>query len=118
MLILENEVLKVEVASRGAELQSIVNKIFGMEYLWNGNPLFWAKRSPVLFPIVGNLKNNTYFYQGKPYELPRHGFARDMEFEVEKQNPGSITFLLRSNAETKLKYPFDFEFRIRYQING
>ena len=118
MLILENEVLRVEVAPRGAELQSIVNKIFGMEYLWNGNPLFWAKRSPVLFPIVGNLKNNTYFYQGKPYELPRHGFARDMEFEVEKQNPGSITFLLRSNAETKLKYPFDFEFRIRYQLMG
>jgi len=118
MLILENEVLRVEVAPRGAELQSIVNKIFGMEYLWNGNPLFWTKRSPVLFPIVGSLKNNTYFYQGKPYELPRHGFARDMEFEVEKQNPGSITFLLRSNAETKLKYPFDFEFRIRYQLMG
>ncbi|HEY4936232.1 MAG TPA: aldose 1-epimerase family protein [Puia sp.] len=118
MFILENEVLRVEVASKGAELQSISNKVFGIEYLWNGNPVFWAKRSPVLFPIIGNLKNNTYFYQGKSYQLPRHGFARDMEFQMEKQNPKEITLLLRSNAETKSNYPFDFEFRIRYQLQG
>src|SRR5450755_31524 len=118
MFILQDEVLQVEVASKGAELQSIVNKVFGIEYLWNGNPAFWAKRSPVLFPIIGNLKNNSYFYQGKSYQLPRHGFSRDMEFEVEKQNPKEITFLLKSNAETKKNYPFDFEFRIRYQLLG
>ncbi len=118
MFILENEVLKVEVASKGAELQSIVNKVFGIEYLWNGNPAFWAKRSPVLFPIIGNLKNNMYYYQGKSYQLPRHGFARDMEFQVEKQSPKEITLLLPSNAETKMNYPFDFEFRIRYQLLG
>ena len=86
MFILENEILKVEIASKGAELQSMVHTGFGIEYLWNGDPAFWAKRSPVLFPIVGSLKNNTYFYQGKSYQLPRHGFARDMEFEVEKQS--------------------------------
>ncbi len=118
MFTLENEVLKVEVIPKGAELQSIVNKVFGMEYLWNGNPYFWAKRSPVLFPIVGTLKNNTYYYQGKSYELSRHGFAREMEFGVEKQNPSDITFLLRSSPETKKNYPFDFEFRIRYQLSG
>jgi galactose mutarotase-like enzyme len=118
MFILENEILKVEIASKGAELQSILNAVTGIEYLWNGNPAFWSKRSPVLFPIVGSLKNNTYFYQGKSYQLSRHGFARDMEFEVEKQNQKEITFLLRSNAETKKNYPFDFEFRIRYQILG
>jgi galactose mutarotase-like enzyme len=118
MSILENEVLRVEVATKGAELQTIVNKVFGIEYLWNGNPSFWAKRSPILFPIVGSLKNNTYFYQGKSYQLPRHGFARDMDFEVEKQSPKEITLLLRSNAETITNYPFDFEFRIRYQILG
>ena len=95
MFILENEVLKVEVASKGAELQSIVNKGFGIEYLWNGDPAFWAKRSPVLFPIVGSLKNNTYSYQGKSYQLPRHGFARDMEFEAEKQSRKEIIFLLQ-----------------------
>jgi galactose mutarotase-like enzyme len=118
MFILENEVLKVEVVSKGAELQSVVNKVFGIEYLWNGDPVFWAKRSPILFPIVGSLKNNMYKYLGRSYQLPRHGFARDMDFLVEKQNPKEITFLLRSNEETKTNYPFDFEFRIRYQLLG
>jgi galactose mutarotase-like enzyme len=118
MILLENEVIRVEVATKGAELQSIVNKVFGIEYLWNGNPAFWAKHSPVLFPIVGSLKNNSYFYKGKSYTLPRHGFARDMEFEVEKQAQKEVTLLLRSNAETKKNYPFDFEFRIRYQVLG
>jgi galactose mutarotase-like enzyme len=118
MFILENEVLRVEVSSNGAELQTILNKVFGLEYLWNGNPAFWAKRSPVLFPIVGSLKNNSYFSKGKSYQLPRHGFARDMMFQMEKQSPKEITLLLNSNAETKKNYPFDFEFRIRYQIQG
>jgi galactose mutarotase-like enzyme len=118
MYILENGILKVEIASKGAELQSLVHTGSGIEYLWNGDPAFWGKRSPVLFPIVGSLKNNTYLYQGKSYSLPRHGFARDRVFEVEKQSPKAITFLLRSDAETKKNYPFDFEFRIRYQISG
>jgi galactose mutarotase-like enzyme len=118
MLILENEILQVEVSAKGAELQSIVNKVCGIEYLWNGNPAFWAKRSPVLFPIVGSLKNNSYFYQGKSYQMFRHGFARDMEFQVEKENINEITLLLKSNADTRVNYPFDFEFRIRYQLLG
>jgi galactose mutarotase-like enzyme len=118
MFILENEVLKVELASRGAELQSIVNKVFGIEYLWNGDPAFWPRRSPVLFPIVGSLKNDTYFFQGKSYRLPRHGFARDREFQAERISAKEIIFLLKSDSETKSNYPFDFEFRIRYQLLG
>jgi galactose mutarotase-like enzyme len=118
MFILENEILRVEVSSKGAELQTISNKVFDIEYLWNGNPAFWAKRSPVLFPIVGSLKNNTYFYKGKSYQLPRHGFARDMEFQIEKQNLKELILLLSSSAETKINYPFDFEFRIRYQLQS
>jgi galactose mutarotase-like enzyme len=101
MFILENDVLKVQVVAKGAELQSIVHKSFGMDYLWNGNPAFWAKHSPVLFPIIGNLKNDTYSYMGKSYQLPRHGFARDMNFEVEKQSQREIIFLLKSDSETK-----------------
>ena len=108
----------MEVASKGAELQRIYNIVTGIDYLWNGDPAFWAKHSPVLFPIVGTLKNNTYYYQGKPYQLPRHGFARDMDFETEKQSAEEITFLLRSTPETKKNYPFDFEFSITYQVQG
>jgi len=108
----------VEVSLYGVEFQSIVNKTFSLEYLWNGDPAFWSKRSPVLFPIVGSLRNNSYSYQGKSYQLSRHGFARDMEFLPEKQTGNAITFLLRSNEETRKNYPFDFEFRVRYQILG
>ncbi len=118
MYILENGILKVEISSKGAELQSLFHSGLGIEYLWNGDPAFWAKRSPVLFPIVGTLKNNTYFYQGKSYQLSRHGFARDREFLVEKQSPKEIIFLLHSDEEIKKNYPFDFEFRIRYQISA
>jgi galactose mutarotase-like enzyme len=118
MFILENELLRVEINARGAELQSLKNKITGLEYLWNGDPAFWAKRSPVLFPIVGSLKEDTYYFQGKAFHLPRHGFARDMDFVSEKQNQKEITLLLTSNPETKKNYPFDFQFRIRYQLLG
>ncbi len=118
MVTIENELLKVVIAPKGAELQSLYSKMTGLEYLWSGDPAFWSKRSPVLFPIVGSLKDNSYLFQGKTYSLPRHGFARDMEFEMEKQGGKEAIFLLRSNEETKKNYPFDFEFRIRYQLLG
>ena len=108
MYILENGILKVEVSSKGAELQSLVHTGSGMEYLWNGDPAFWAKRSPVLFPIIGSLKNNTYIYQGKSYQLSRHGFARDREFEIEKQSPKAITFLLAQRCGIKKKLSLRF----------
>src|SRR5664279_4255995 len=118
MFILQNEILKVEVASKGAELQSILNTVTGIDYLWNGDPAFWSKRSPLLFPIVGTLKEDTYFFQGRSFHLPRHGFARDRAFQAEKQTAKELVMLLRSDDETKKNYPFDFEFRIRYQVLG
>jgi galactose mutarotase-like enzyme len=116
MFTIENEQLKIMISSKGAELQSIFNKQTQLEYLWSGDPAFWAKKSPILFPIVGTLKNDIYYYNDKSYKLSRHGFARDMEFETEKQSRTVITFLLQSNEKTLLNYPFDFEFRIIYCI--
>lgn len=114
---ISNNFLNVVIASRGAELQNIFNTQTSLEYLWNGDEKFWAKRSPVLFPIVGGLKNNTYFYNNQSYQLKtRHGFARESEFEVIEQNADSIRFSLHSNEETKKIYPFDFEFQIFYQL--
>ena len=117
MFTIENEFLKIIIKAKGAELQSIFHKANQLEYLWNGDPAFWSKKSPVLFPIVGTLKNDTYFYKNKLYKLGRHGFARDMEFEIENQNNDSITFLLRSNETTLENYPFLFEFRVNYSID-
>jgi galactose mutarotase-like enzyme len=68
-----------------------------MEFMWSGDPAFWGKRSPVLFPIVGGLKNGSYEYNGQLYKMSRHGFARDMEFDVSWQKEDGIMFTLRSN---------------------
>ncbi len=116
MVFLENDSLRVSILPRGAELQSIYNKQNRTEYLWNGDPAFWAKRSPVLFPIVGTLKNDTYYYEGKPYRLSRHGFARDKEFTVSGQSSTSIIFTLVSDDSTLPVFPFAFRFDIIYTI--
>ncbi len=116
MIKISNDILEVEIALKGAELQNIYNKQTKLEYLWDGNPGFWSKRSPVLFPIVGSLKNNRYSYKEKLYELPRHGFARDMLFAITYHSSDTVCLSLISNEETLLKYPFHFIFSIRYTI--
>ena len=97
---------------KGAELISL--KKNSNEYIWNANPDFWAKHSPILFPIVGTLKNNTYSYKNTNYHLSRHGFARDMIFEMVTQNENSVSFSLNSNETTLIQYPFKFELLITY----
>ncbi|MFI5134350.1 MAG: aldose 1-epimerase family protein, partial [Chitinophagales bacterium] len=116
MAHIENDYLKIEVKTKGAELDSIFSKKNELEYLWSGDPNFWGKKSPVLFPIVGTLKENKYFFDGKEYHLSRHGFARDREFEMENHSGNEITFLLKSDEATREVYPFDFEFRITYSL--
>ena len=116
MFSIENSLLKISVAAKGAELQSILHKQNGLEYLWNADPAFWAKKSPVLFPIVGTLKDDTYFYKGKPYHLPRHGFAREMNFELGEQTATSFTFSIHHSEQTLSSYPFAFHFFIKYEL--
>jgi galactose mutarotase-like enzyme len=100
---------------KGAELISLKNDS-GTEYIWEGNPEFWGKHSPVLFPIVGTLKNNTYRHNDREYHLSRHGFARDMEFEIINRTDHEATFSLTSDDETLKAYPFVFELQIIYTL--
>lgn len=116
MFTIENDQLKVAVKTKGAELDALINKETNTDYLWNANPKFWPKKSPILFPIVGNLKNKTYLYKDKPYHLPRHGFARDHNFELTAQSPDSLTMTLKSNDQTLAVYPFRFKLDIIYTI--
>ncbi|TDQ11137.1 aldose 1-epimerase family protein [Pedobacter metabolipauper] len=116
MINLENEYLKVSFASKGAELQSIKSKQNDKEYLWDGNPDFWAKHSPVLFPIVGGLKNNTYYFEDQKYQLSRHGFARDHEFQVTQVSTTEASFTFRHTPETLKIYPFKFSLKISYAL--
>jgi galactose mutarotase-like enzyme len=118
MLRIENETLQVTIAPQGAELQSIIRKDLDQEYLWSGDPAFWGKKSPVLFPIVGGLKKNQYQHGMQTYPLSRHGFARDMAFEVVQQHASSVTLSISSNEETLQKYPFHFSFSISYTVEG
>lgn len=112
---IQNQNLIATFNTKGAELISL--KAEKKEYIWNGNPEFWGKHSPVLFPIVGTLKNNSFTHNDKLYHLSRHGFARDLEFEVIEQNVNSIVFSLVSNSETFKHYPFDFGFQIKYFLD-
>ncbi|KPM48004.1 aldose 1-epimerase family protein [Jiulongibacter sediminis] len=116
MVCLQNDFIKVWIKPKGAELKSLVNKKTGVEYLWDANPRYWGKSSPVLFPIVGALKDNMYTFDGQTYDLPRHGFARDMMFTVESKSETQAIFLLKSDVETKKVYPFEFEFRLIYAV--
>lgn len=116
MHTISNDQLSVQIANKGAELQSIRQQQNNVEYLWSGDPAYWAKKSPVLFPIVGGLKNNTYRYKGKDYQLGRHGFARENNFELAEETNNSLTFSLKSNEQTKASYPFDFVFNVKYAL--
>lgn len=112
---LKNDKLQVVVAEKGAELQSIVRTDLGQEYLWHAGPE-WAKKSPVLFPIVGTLKNNSYTYKGKNYTLGRHGFARDKVFALTAQTDHQLTFTLKDTEDTHKVYPFHFTFQVVYTL--
>lgn len=116
MTSIENDQLRVTINPKGAELISLFHKPHKLEYMWNGDPAFWGKHSPVLFPVVGSLKQNVYYYKDSRYTLPRHGFARDMIFMEELKESGKAVFLLQSTADTKRVFPFEFEFRIQYAI--
>ena len=112
---ISNSKLKASVKYAGAELFSLTDNQ-NKEYIWEGNPDFWGKHSPILFPIVGTLKNNTYTINEKEYQLSRHGFARDMEFQLINKTENSAVFSLQSNAETLKNYPFDFELQLIYTL--
>jgi galactose mutarotase-like enzyme len=117
MFILENDDLKIAVAAKGAELNSVFNKKLQLEYMWSGDPVYWGKTSPVLFPIVGMLKNDTYFFKDKAWQLFRHGFVREMEFIATTQSSSSVTLTVESNKHTFENFPFQFRFEIIYSIH-
>ncbi len=112
---ISNSKLSAQIKHLGAELLSLKSDQ-NKEYIWEGNSMFWGKHSPILFPIVGSLKNNSYLFKNNKYHLNRHGFAREMEFELIEKTAESATFSLTSTIETKKVYPFDFELQIRYSL--
>lgn len=117
-VIIENGQLQVTIDSYGAQLTSIKSKESNLEYLWQADPAFWGRSAPVLFPIVGALKEGSYRYQGETYHLPQHGFARDQEFELIDHSKEACSFRLQADEESKKVFPFDFELMIHYELGG
>ncbi len=118
LITINNGTLKVDINPIGAEFFSIINLRNGRECLWQGVPEFWKSRSPVLFPIVGALYNNTMHQGGKEYTMTQHGFARASEFEIIKQNDDEAIFRLVSSDATLEKYPYEFKLEIGYKLLG
>lgn len=115
----ENGNLRLVVSTQGAEAQSLYGIRSNLEYLWQGDPKFWSSRSPILFPIIGRVKDGKYAWRGKTYSISiPHGFAKDMNFELEVHEAARLQFLLKSSEETKKQYPFDFQFRVEYVLEG
>ena len=115
---IENDILKVEVNDKGAELDSLWHKKHQLEYLWDGNPAFWAKKSPILFPIVGTLKDGEFLFEEKAYKLGRHGFARDKVFSLSSRSALELEFSIKSDEQSLNDYPFAFQFHVTYRLIG
>lgn len=116
MYILENENLIIESKSSGAELTRIYSKKYNKEILWYGDKKYWGRQSPILFPIVGRLKENKTLIEDKIYNINQHGFARDMDFDLISIDKKSITYKLTSDEKSREIYPYNFNLFISYTI--
>ena len=111
---IENGKFTAKISSMGAQLLSFTDG--KTEYMWQADEAVWNFTAPVLFPICGRPHDGVITYEGRKYEIPQHGFARFKEFQVEKQSETKVCFLLVSDTETKEAYPFDFEFRVIFEL--
>ncbi len=111
---LKNKGASAKIISKGAELKSLI--IGGRELMWRADPKYWGKTSPLLFPLIGTLKDGKTVINGKEYEITKHGFARDLEFSVDKISEERADFNLEQSDYTKAMFPFDFKLTMRYEL--
>lgn len=116
MTILKNNNINLKINELGAEMKSLSAN--GKEYLWDGKAEVWASSCPLMFPICGGLKDDKYIFDEKEYTLPKHGYAKNTLFEVESATETTAVFLHKSNNETKVQFPFDYELRLIYTLDG
>ena len=113
---ISNEKITIQIDSMGAELRSLKEVTSGREYMWNADPQYWKRTSPVLFPLVGGVKDGIYRVDDREYPMGQHGFARDMEFKLKSQVAHEIWFTLESNENTLKKYPYPFVLELGYEL--
>jgi len=118
MITIENDTLKANINFRGAELSSLKNKKTKVEYIWQADPVHWARHAPILFPVVGRLRDDRYIHNEQTFFMSQHGFARDLEFELLSSNPNGARLLLKADMSTRITYPFKFELFMTYSLKG
>lgn len=115
---IENEYLACEINDMGAELHSLKSKENGKEYIWQGLPEIWYGQAPILFPVIGQLNGDKFTYNGKQYNMPKHGLARKLLFNVKECSGNKAIFSLESTPETLEKYPWEFELTATFELEG
>lgn len=116
--ILENEQLKASVVTKGAELQSLYSKALDKEYLWQPGAEIWNAHSILLFPNPGRIAHDRTIIDGRVYPATMHGFAKDMEFVTTESSDDRLTMELAANEETKFFLPYEFLFRVIFELKG
>ncbi|PLS07082.1 aldose 1-epimerase family protein [Neobacillus cucumis] len=116
MIVIENEWLKVGIAENGAEVRTVKHKKNGLDYMWTGDNAYWGRVAPILFPIVGRLKEDRYEIDGKIYEMSQHGFLRDVLFDVAEQTKKNVSFEFESAGRFLQVYPYEFKAMIHYVL--
>ncbi|MGG4207957.1 aldose 1-epimerase family protein [Bacillus safensis] len=116
MRTIENDQLLVQIHEKGAEVREVLDKKSGRHYMWSGDPAYWGRVSPVLFPIVGRLMNDQYKMDDQTFELTQHGFLRDVNFDLYEETEHTVTFQYESRGRHVKQYPYEFTARIRYEL--
>ncbi|MEQ1518509.1 MAG: aldose 1-epimerase family protein [Usitatibacteraceae bacterium] len=115
-VVLRNAELQCEIATLGAELRSLRDARSGEEFIWQRDPAFWVGSAPILFPVIGRMKDGGYTLDGRFYEIPKHGFARDLEFTVVASSETSATLQLADSAKTRAAYPFAYLLQVTFAL--
>ncbi|MGB0865596.1 MAG: aldose 1-epimerase family protein [Granulosicoccaceae bacterium] len=105
------------ISQTGAELVSLRDPS-GEEFMWSGDARYWSGRAPILFPVIGRMKDGGYNFDGRRYDMPKHGLVRRKVWELESQSPAAVEFSIRADNESLLHYPFDFELFCRFELCG
>ncbi|MBE6694106.1 MAG: aldose 1-epimerase family protein [Ruminococcaceae bacterium] len=116
MTELKNQFVTARISERGAELKSLT--CGGVEYIWEGDSKFWGSSCPIVFPICSGLKEGKYTFEGREYSLQKHGYARFKTFELEECDGQHAVFLHKSDDDTRAQFPFDYEFRTVFTLEG
>jgi galactose mutarotase-like enzyme len=115
---ISSEFISASISLDGAEMKSLHDKDSKIEYIWNGDEKHWGRSAPILFPIVGRLKDEFYRIDRKFYSLTQHGFARDMKFSLVSKETDFVKMRLEANKETLQDYPFKFTLDVSYRVYG